>query len=54
MELLKTLLDEDGITYSENMFDTEDGIAGLGENTFVSLYIIIYIIDFVSRIWVLA
>ena len=33
---LKELLDRDNIEYDERKFETEDGIAGLGERPFVS------------------
>ena len=38
---LKELLDRDNIEYDERKFETEDGIAGLGERTFVSSQLII-------------
>ena len=34
---LKVLLKRDNITFNERSFETEDGIAGLGENAFVSV-----------------
>ena len=33
---LKHLLKRDNITFHERSFETEDGIAGLGESAFVS------------------
>ena len=33
---LKELLNSDNIEYDERKFETEDGIAGLGERPFVS------------------
>lgn len=37
LESLKVLLDRDGVEYSTKTFDTDDGIAGLGDEPFVSL-----------------
>lgn len=36
MTPLKALLDEAGVEYSEKLFNTSAGIAGLGPNPFVS------------------
>ena len=33
---MKGLLDRDGVEYNEKLFDTERGIAGLGDEPFVS------------------
>ena len=38
MDRLKTLLDAVGVTYSERFFDSEEGVAELGGNVFVSIY----------------
>ena len=39
MDRLKTLLNAVGVTYSERVFDSEEGVAELGGNVFVSNYI---------------
>ena len=39
MDRLKTLLDAVGVTYSERFFGSEEGVAELGGNVFVSQYI---------------
>ena len=36
LDLLKVLLDRDGVEYNERKFSTDDGISGLGDNPFVS------------------
>ena len=38
MDRLKTLLDTVGVTYSERFFGSEEGVAELGGNVFVSSY----------------
>ena len=38
MDLLKQMLDTINVTYHERMFETKDGIAGLGSEPFVSDY----------------
>ena len=37
MDRLKTLLDEDGVEYSEIMFESSDNVADLGDRLFVSV-----------------
>ena len=39
MSHLKQMLDTIDVTYNERMFESEDGIAGLGSEPFVSDYI---------------
>ena len=39
VDKLKTLLNAVGVTYSERVFGSEEGVAELGANVFVSSYV---------------